>query len=402
MQQIIITTLKNSLNKSTKPDLSYNNVDMNFIEECRIQGISSLIYYYMNKYNKGCINMLPKEVHEFWKKGVYQYSIWIKTQINDSLIALEEIKRRGIEIILLKGMVLRYLYPTPEMRSMSDIDILIKPEDKDKIVQIFKSMGYTCKDTHPIHLVFSKEGKLDVEVHWKLVVDDYFKCDFSEYEKNVWNSSNTITIMNEEYRTLSYEDFVLHLLIHMITHLKNSGFGIRQVYDLVLYVNEYKEQIDFNSLLSSCQKYGIQEFAVVMLYLIKTEFGVDIDINTDMDKELIIKSEQALLNWIFESGVHGDKNEAEGFRTLYMHYSKEEDISKFKRIINLIFPARKYLSSRYNYAKKNIILLPIAWIHHMIYGIFFKGYGIINSLKYMKKGLDAGDERKRLLDTFKL
>ena len=45
-------------------------------------------------------------------------------------------QEKNIDFIVLKGIYLRYLYPNPDLRTMSDIDILVHKEDLDKISEI--------------------------------------------------------------------------------------------------------------------------------------------------------------------------------------------------------------------------------------------------------------------------
>ena len=42
-------------------------------------------------------------------------------------------EKEGIDYVPLKGWIIKNLYPKPDMRSMCDVDILIRDEDKKKI-----------------------------------------------------------------------------------------------------------------------------------------------------------------------------------------------------------------------------------------------------------------------------
>ena len=49
---------------------------------------------------------------------------------------LKNAEEKGTDMLLLKGMVLRELYPVPELRTMSDVDIIIKPEQRDLVKEL--------------------------------------------------------------------------------------------------------------------------------------------------------------------------------------------------------------------------------------------------------------------------
>ena len=44
----------------------------------------------------------------------------------------DTLAQNGIDHICMKGHVLRHYYPLPELRSFGDIDIVIRPEDRQK------------------------------------------------------------------------------------------------------------------------------------------------------------------------------------------------------------------------------------------------------------------------------
>jgi Uncharacterised nucleotidyltransferase len=55
----------------------------------------------------------------------------------------------GIPIILLKGAALAHrIYPSPELRPMVDIDVLIDPADTERAVAIARSLGYSFACRH--------------------------------------------------------------------------------------------------------------------------------------------------------------------------------------------------------------------------------------------------------------
>lgn len=64
------------------------------------------------------------------------------------------------------------------------------------------------------------------------------KC-FQEY---IWNDARKIKVGRIDTLALSLEDQALHFCAHMASHMAISGFGVRQLADLVLLV-EHEERI---------------------------------------------------------------------------------------------------------------------------------------------------------------
>ena len=47
-----------------------------------------------------------------------------------------------------------------------------------------------------------------------------------------------------------------HLIIHTGKHLTGSGAGIRNFCDIALFLQKYKEEIDFNIIGKACKEQG--------------------------------------------------------------------------------------------------------------------------------------------------
>ena len=161
--------------------------------------------------------------------------------------ALEEAK---IPYMPLKGTVIRPYYPTPEMRTSSDIDILVHEADLEKAVCVFSDvLGYQVglKSTHDISL-FSPSG-VHVELHFSLSEDDP-KLD--EVLLTAWDSAVKDTDKQYRYR-MSNEMFFVYCISHMAKHFVGGGCGIRPFMDL--YIIKTKMAFDTekaNQLLKEC------------------------------------------------------------------------------------------------------------------------------------------------------
>lgn len=91
-----------------------------------------------------------------------------------------QLRKAGIEPIILKGPALGHLvYPYPALRTGSDIDILIHPDQVQATIEIFQDLGYQhhmdshAVSPHAFHhvtlLPSVRSEALAVEVHWRLL-----------------------------------------------------------------------------------------------------------------------------------------------------------------------------------------------------------------------------------------
>ncbi|RPH87714.1 MAG: hypothetical protein EHM75_04725 [Desulfobacteraceae bacterium] len=87
-------------------------------------------------------------------------------------------RKAGVRVVPLKGAGLfTRVYPLIALRPMRDIDLLIRPEDRDRIREILLDSGYLPPNDFPQGLIDSlhfncafnlPERNLTVEVHWRL------------------------------------------------------------------------------------------------------------------------------------------------------------------------------------------------------------------------------------------
>ena len=103
---------------------------------------------------------------EKWKKQTMSHFIkhYESFYIVNNLFA--EFEKSGISVMGLKGIYFKDLYPKPELRTMGDIDILIKRQSLNDAVRIIESFEYIqIEKDDPKHLTFYHERYILIELH---------------------------------------------------------------------------------------------------------------------------------------------------------------------------------------------------------------------------------------------
>ena len=74
----------------------------------------------------------------------------------------------GIKAVMIKGMALKALYPQPDLRTMSDLDLLVAPAQQAAAHAAMEEIGYTVVEREPgVDVMRAPEG-LRVELHERL------------------------------------------------------------------------------------------------------------------------------------------------------------------------------------------------------------------------------------------
>jgi len=397
------------LSQSIRNDVvikKYDGVDfeeiLNLAKSHKVEGI---IYSALNK--SELVSEIEIEQLNELKKIVFNTGVGQIRGINNLSNIFSYFNDEKIPLIVLKGLVVRNFYPRPEQRSMCDADILIHRKDLEKVKKLLIKLGYILDEheaSHHIKLIHHSYPV--IEVHWHIIKRDGFSGDIDNFERMLWDEAIKVKVGKSEVLSLGYDDLVLHLCMHMAAHLASSGFGLRQLCDLVLLVEKKGTSINWNSFLVKAKMYGFERFSIVMFILCKKLF------NMDIPKELNIKNMNnekyidTLINEIFEAGVHGKKDMVSNFGNQLAFNFENKDrnatLGAIKRFLLFIFPPITNMAKKYEYAKRNKILIPIAWVHHLLSGIFSNDYKVKDKFKFMTSGVGISVKKNKLLQWLEL
>lgn len=385
----------------------YENVDFDkVIELAKSHKVEGIIYTTLKR--NSLLNNIDSNVVKQLNFSTFRTAIGQSNNIKNLSEIFKEFNKKEIPVIVLKGLVVRNFFKQPDLRTMSDADILVKKEDVERTKELLISLGYReLEDHHASHHTALVHHKYPmIEVHWNLFKRDGFSKSLEDYEKLIWNDAINVNVGEAEVLSLGYEDLALHLCMHMAAHLAATGFGVRQICDLVLLVEKKGNEIDWNKFIKKSREYGFEKFNLIMFILCRDLFNMEIPKELDVskiDNKIYIAS---LINEIFESGVHGKKDMTSRFGNQVAFNFGEKDnnatLGAFKRYFRFIFPPINKMSDKYSYAKKCKVLAPIAWIHHLICGVFSSHYSLKDKLIFMTKGANVAVKRNKLLNWLEL
>ncbi|MBR2454754.1 MAG: nucleotidyltransferase family protein [Clostridia bacterium] len=250
----------------------------------------------------------------------------------------EAFSQENIEFMFLKGTHLKSLYPTPQMRFMVDMDILVKEENMNKGGNLILSQGFTQEMNNGKDIVLIKKPFLTIELHKMLFVEDYFMHD---YFKGVWDR---VELVNDYEYKMPINDLYVYTLAHLAEHYLEAGSCFRPLMDLFLMEKKYGETLDFDYINEQFKELGIENFAVKIRQLYKCAFD-----GTEYNDDLI-----TMENYIvFGAPVNNASEVANVARTSQ---------SKSQRLLNSLFPSLRHMKLRYSILEKLPFLLPIFWI----------------------------------------
>ena len=288
-----------------------------------------------------------------------QHSVLVTlAQVTELNRLVDAFENAGIKNQPMKGSCMKFMYPSPELREMSDIDILIAGDQMDAAGKIMLDLGYKLTQSIKHHDIYTKQPFMVVEVHramYDKTVDgnqyDYFKS----FEKAVLRDGKKYTY------DFNREDFYVYMIAHMAKHFYAMGCGIRNLVDVYIYLEKYGKKLDRSYLNKELKKCGIYDFAVNMEKLAYIWLG-----GKQGDQFY-----DDLFQYMVDCGIYGkDEN------GIWHKYAEEKlegkKVTRGKLKRWYYFPPLFYMSEYYPWLEKFPFLLPVAWCIRAFRGIFMK------------------------------
>lgn len=295
--------------------------------------------------------------------------VMIQAQKTGSFPALlDKLEGAGVTPLVVKGIICRELYPNPDHRMSSDEDLLIPRSQFPLCHRVLTEAGMTTPDpegrsyetpyTHP-------EGRLYLEIHTSLFPPE--SPAFREFNR-FFRDAHRRALRQNGVPTLEPTEHLLFLILHAFKHFLHSGFGIRQLCDIVLFANAWGGSIDWQWLLESCRAVRAEQFAAGLFRIGRKYLGFSLERSGyPLSWQAIYVEELPLLQDILSSGIYGDADRSRRHSsTITLRAVETRQKSAAGGVFRSLFPSAGSLAQRYSYLKEKPWLLPVAWTERLV------------------------------------
>lgn len=277
--------------------------------------------------------------HQRYLLGIQRHSEQEETRKK----LLEALHLQGIATLELQGTRVKRYYPTPDLRMMSDIDILIQKKDIPASEKVLQALGYQTVNQNGYE-IDGYSGKQNIEIH-----SDFFPEGFS-YGK----------ILNEPFRDAVIQDdltaevpdtvFWSYHLLHCLKHYFGPGIGLRRVLDLHFLKDEMEKTADMESVNTMLSENGFSD-------TVKTLFAIADDWFGEKGRNGLYEE---VVSKIKCAGTHGNLS------ILIDNEYKGKKFQKIRYFLSLVFPKKEKIYQSYPYCKEHNYPYVLAWFHRAI------------------------------------
>lgn len=290
--------------------------------------------------------------------------------------ACQKLDQMGVRHMLLKGSVMKNYYPSPDMRTMGDIDILIEADRCDEVVKAFLDDGFTFDGKGDLHSNV-KKGSAYIEFH-RAMVDSRHEI-LSAYYGDGFRLPHKCGGSEYEYK-LTDEDFYVFLIAHIAKHYRYGGTGIRSLLDLYVY-EKALPSLDFDYINAELDKIGLLVFSGKIRKIARDWYSGGFNGEFDLMSEYIVSG-----------GVYGIKGTEMQNSFILNNLDENIQSKKIKNFFGIIFLNYDEMKIRYPFLENKKFLLPLFWIVRFFDTLLHNPYNAKGRFNDSKKIMNIDDK----------
>ena len=169
---------------------------------------------------------VPNPLKERWAQEARKQLGFNLHQARETGILQSQLESAGIECIVLKGMPLASrLYGSLSLTRSNDIDLLVRPEQAERALEVLGQQGHTIALTgkrlsqaqaravirHEKEIALQSEGRTLIDLHWRLVGPSQILSGIKPFDKARMYSAKNLG----DCRTLGLADEFAYLCVHV-------------------------------------------------------------------------------------------------------------------------------------------------------------------------------------------
>lgn len=213
---------------------------------------------------------LPEELRPPKKLIQESYAYMVRNRRTHSLVnsclveAVAQLRKAGIEPVLLKGQAYARYYSDPTLRQCGDIDLYIGKENYALACNASRQQGWEERqneniDPHAKHFGCYLHG-VRLELHR---VAAQFPSSSEGRRFSVWSRyqlssvTRTMRVADEVVTVPSPMFDTVFVFLHLYTHFIEGGGGLRQLCDWVMLLHAHAHAIDRDELKACLKDFGL-------------------------------------------------------------------------------------------------------------------------------------------------
>lgn len=214
----------------------------------------------------------------------------------------------NIPYFVFKGTATASHYPKPYQRTMGDVDFYVPPQDFNRAIEVVeKEWKVKVEDgDSEKHLSF-KYKDIPFEMHHRVETfgSAWHQRSFDRLINNSVEHAVKYKVDGSNARMLPPEEDIITVFKHMFNHLLVEGVGLRQVVDMAVLLNDYRNDVNVASLRDKISRIGYIKAFDATVAMLGDYLGLPCASRYTNITEKNRKWGNKIMNFVMESGNFG-------------------------------------------------------------------------------------------------
>ena len=230
------------------------------VDRAHSEGVVPLVHWNLRRLD--LLRRLPFEAQQRLMAGAQ--SLWARGAVLTARWgeATSALREAGIETITLKGIVLAHtVYPEPGLRPMADIDLLVRPADRLRAIEVLARLGYRTPGPEAERLGESRcfaelvrDGVL-LDLHWDIARYLRFDGVVRVDHEGLWSRARPLALAEGRSLALCPEDTLLHLVLHLT--LGSDFARVLWYADIDALIRRHARELDWSRIVDEARRWRI-------------------------------------------------------------------------------------------------------------------------------------------------
>ena len=383
-KQVFLKLLANCICKEKKiNEIDFEKLDSEeLLHLSRVNTVSAIVYSSIKDFDE-----VPNDLLEELKNAFAKTTLKMAKYDTVQATLVEKLNSASFPYAIVKGKTIAQYYPSPELRYMADLDVLVYPKDYEQAKEYFKTF---CGD---------KPGQVDNEYEYSFMTNNVTielqnnlayeknfsgKFDYEEYFGKLLKHRTTdgnVSVIEPEYS-------FIYNIYHMAQHFYYGGCGVRMILDIAVMLKHFENDFDWDEIINALKEIQLYDFAANVYNIIVEWFGIKV---RSFSCEKIEVSEE-IQEYFINAGIVGRAN----INSDIIYFRKNDNFFKW------LFPSCSYMRKYYAwFSNKPAILLPVAYVGRMIRGLRMRG-GLVKGISVTGQTKKDFEKHKEIVESMGL
>jgi hypothetical protein len=251
--------------------------------------VTPLLYHHVHDLNPGAVPPEALDELRARSRGIAARNLKFTLEL---LWLLQELEAAGAPGVIWKGPALAYtLYPSPELRTFSDLDIILQPEDRHRARAVLNRRGYRASSDEDELFgkgsqdatLWNPDTRISVDLHWGSV--PRYRAPVADF-RLFWFQSTTHIVLGSELRVLEPDIHLLGLCAHGAKHGPFPWPALKWITDVEAYLRTYPPEW-WTPVLERARKEGCLRMVLLGLALAEDVLGTPLprDISVALERQ---------------------------------------------------------------------------------------------------------------------